>query len=92
MPPILSAMPSSKRQAAYKHTGKPVLSDDSGLSVNALQGRPGVRSARYVHGSDQDRYERLLKEMEGVDDRSAWFSCAIAVAGLPQPAELVLLG
>ena len=77
-----------KAKAAYKHTGKPVLSDDSGLSVNALQGRPGVRSARYVHGSDQDRYEALLKEMEGVDDRSAWFSCAIAVAGLPQPAEL----
>lgn len=77
-----------KARAGYQHTGQPTLSDDSGLSVTALGGRPGVRSARYVPGSDQDRYEALLKEMDGMHDRSAWFSCAIAVAGLSRPAEL----
>ena len=77
-----------KARAGYAHTGLPTLSDDSGLSVTSLDGRPGVRSARYAPGSDRDRFEALLAEMQNLEERSAWFSCAIAVAGVPRPTEL----
>lgn len=70
-----------------------VLADDSGLRVNALDGAPGVRSARYaadedpaanepLNSSDQANNERVLSEMKDVpdDQRTARFICAIAVA------------
>ncbi len=60
------------------------LADDSGLEVDALQGEPGVRSARYdgAGGSDEDRYRLLLKKLEGVPEkqRTARFRCVIALA------------
>ncbi len=49
------------------------LADDSGLSVNALDGRPGVYSKRYAPGTDSDRNQKLLTEMSGLEDRSAAF-------------------
>jgi XTP/dITP diphosphohydrolase len=58
------------------------LADDSGLFVDALQGRPGVHSARYVEGSDMDRVRRLLEELREVQDgsRTASFRCALCLA------------
>ena len=58
------------------------LADDSGLAVDALDGRPGVLSARYAgEPSDPDRNnERLSAEMEGVQDRGARFVCVIALS------------
>ncbi len=70
-----------KAQAAADYAGCLALADDSGLEVAALDGRPGVLSARY--GSDDAaRIERLLAELAtcGSDDRHARFVCAIAVA------------
>jgi XTP/dITP diphosphohydrolase len=57
------------------------LSDDSGLEVDALGGRPGVLSARYVHGTDEDRFRKLLKELKDVPDekRGAQFHAVIAL-------------
>jgi XTP/dITP diphosphohydrolase len=57
------------------------LADDSGLEIDALSGRPGVMSARYVEGSDEDRYKRILEEMKEVPDEehTARFKCAIAI-------------
>lgn len=57
-----------------------VLADDSGLCVDALDGAPGVYSARYagVHASDQANRDKLLKELEG-KDRVAHFICNIVV-------------
>ena len=77
-----------KAKAAWKHTGHPALADDSGIAVDALDGRPGVRSARYAPGTDADRVIALLKEMEPWSDRRAQFVCAIAVAGLTPIAPL----
>lgn len=61
-----------------------VLADDSGLSVDVLDGAPGVRSARYAgqHGDDQANNRRLLAELAEVDDecRGAAFVCALVLA------------
>jgi len=80
---------------AYKkalHTAKvlgiPAIADDSGLSVNALGGRPGVYSARYAgsNASDSDNCRKLLQEMDAVDDRRASFHCVISIAVPSGPA------
>jgi XTP/dITP diphosphohydrolase len=81
------------RAVAARHAGAWVLADDSGLVVNALGGAPGVRSARYA-GRDGDTPANnalLLKNLEGVADRSAAFVCAMAVIA-PDGAEHVVEG
>lgn len=68
--------------------GYPAIADDSGLSVAALSGRPGVYSARYA-GEDADdaaNNAKLLQELEGVADRSAAFECVISIAVPTGPA------
>jgi XTP/dITP diphosphohydrolase len=62
--------------------GLPALADDSGLSVEALDGAPGVYSARYggESATDRQRCEKLLKEMENETNRKATFECVISVA------------
>lgn len=62
-------------------TGEMTLADDSGIEVDALNGRPGVYSARYAPGTDEDRYRKLLGEMEDVPEekRGAQFHCVIAI-------------
>lgn len=76
-----------------KSLGLPALADDSGLVVRALKGEPGVHSARYAgdHASDEDRYKKLLKEMEGKTDRTAYFECAIVIA-LPTGPSMTFTG
>ncbi|MBI5493151.1 MAG: XTP/dITP diphosphatase [Deltaproteobacteria bacterium] len=61
-------------------TDLPALADDSGLEVDALNGRPGVCSARYAgEGStDRENYLKLLSELKGIGDRRARFRCVIA--------------
>ncbi len=76
-------------------TGEISLADDSGLVVDALNGEPGVYSARYggEDASDIDRYNLVLKKMSGVEveKRSARFICAIAMA-FPDGREFVVEG
>ena len=71
-----------------KMLGLPCLADDSGIAVNALDGRPGVYSARYAGEkvSDWDNCEKLLQEMEGKEDRSAYFMCVLSLATPQGPA------
>lgn len=59
-----------------------VFADDSGLCVDALDGRPGVLSARYAgdNASDTDRMSKLLGELEQHNDKTARFVCVIALA------------
>mgnify|MGYP002004466513 CR=1 FL=1 len=70
-----------KAQAGFDQTGVPTLADDSGLVVEALNGRPGVHSARYVEGTDKDRYLALLQEMVGQSNRGAFFTTVLALVG-----------
>ncbi len=69
-----------KARSAHGNTGLAAIADDSGIVVDALGGRPGIHSARYsgVHGDDGANNAKLLEEMEGVADRTARFTCAIA--------------
>ncbi|MEE0914202.1 MAG: XTP/dITP diphosphatase [Ruminococcus sp.] len=70
-----------KADAAFKKTGLPSVADDSGLCVDALDGRPGIYSARYAgdNATDEEKISKLLTELEGVEDekRTAHFACAI---------------
>jgi len=72
-----------KAKSACEATGIPVIADDSGLSVDALGGRPGVFSARYAGEgcSDGDNNRKLLGELAGfgLEQRSAAFHCVIAL-------------
>jgi XTP/dITP diphosphohydrolase len=68
-----------KATAVARATGCWALADDSGLSVNALGGGPGVHSARYAN-SDEARIGRLLRELESAGDRAAQFTAALALA------------
>jgi XTP/dITP diphosphohydrolase len=58
------------------------LADDSGLEVDALGGRPGVRSARFAHerATDAENNAALLRELEEIDERKAHFRCVLALA------------
>ena len=82
-----------KARAAFAHTGKPALADDSGLVVDALDGAPGVYSARFCPGTDADRNDYLLAQMQDVDacDRQARFVCAICCI-LPDGQEIAVEG
>ena len=55
------------------------LADDSGICVDALDGAPGVYSARFSGGSDEDNNALLLKKLEGKENRSAHYTCAMAL-------------
>ena len=81
-----------KARAVCRATGLPALADDSGLCVEALGGAPGVYSARYAAKfapADWRAGNRafLLRQMEGIENRRAWFTCAVALC-FPDGREL----
>ena len=81
------------RAIAARHPGAWCIADDSGLEVAALGGAPGVRSARYA-GEPSDTAANnalLLKNLEGVEDRRANFTCAVALVA-PDGSERVAVG
>jgi XTP/dITP diphosphohydrolase len=84
-----------KAKAASRATGLIAVGDDSGLEVDALDGLPGVRSARYAgdHASDRQNIEKLLSAMREVPggERSATFRCTIALV-LPSGESHVVEG
>ena len=81
-----------KARHAARATGLPALGDDSGLCVDALDGAPGLYSARYAgtHGDAGANIDKLLRALDGIEDasRTARFVCALALvrhAEDPQP-------
>lgn len=86
----------AKARHASRATGLPALADDSGVCVTALNGEPGVHSARYAvvpgsagrDGQDRHNNEKLLRALSGAADRRAHYCCVIALvrhAEDPQP-------
>lgn len=86
-----------KARHAARLTGLPALADDSGIEVDALQGRPGVYSARYAGegASDEANLRKLLAELDGVPDgaRAARYRCVMALVRQPDdPDPLITEG
>jgi XTP/dITP diphosphohydrolase len=83
-----------KARAASAATGLYALADDSGLEVEALGGRPGVRSARFAHerATDAENNAALLRELEEIDDagRRARFRCVLALVSPWDPTHVEL--
>ncbi len=70
---------SKKAIEASAYCDRPAFADDSGLEITALDNAPGIYSARYGK-DDADRIGRVLRELEGKNDRSARFVCVLAIA------------
>ena len=72
-----------KAHTVAQLTGRPCIADDSGLCVDALDGAPGIHSARYSgeHGNDQANRTKLLEDMKNVpaEERTAHFTCCITL-------------
>ncbi len=85
-----------KARHAAELTGLPAIADDSGLVVDALDGRPGVYSARYAgaEATDDDNIEKLLHELRGVTDdkRTAAFHCCAVYVSADDSTSLVAEG
>ena len=80
----------AKARHASAHTGLPALADDSGICVEALNGAPGVYSARYTGEpkSDERNNQKLIEALQGQDNRKAHYYCVIVYvryADDPQP-------
>lgn len=71
----------AKAKHASQLSGLPALADDSGICVNVLGGKPGVRSARYAgdHASDTDNNYKLLQNLANELDRTAYYICALVM-------------
>jgi XTP/dITP diphosphohydrolase len=84
-----------KARAAVAFTGLPAIADDSGLVVDALNGMPGILSARWAgrHGDDAANLQLVLDQIADVPDerRGGGFVCAAALV-TPEGAEIVVLG
>ena len=77
-----------KAQFTARVLGIPAIADDSGLTVKALQGAPGVFSSRYAgeNADDESNNRKLLTAMEGIEDRAAAFVCVLTIAVPSGPA------
>lgn len=82
-----------KSETISQWLGQPVLSDDSGLVVPALDGAPGIYSARYAGAgsSDKQNYEKLLQEMKRIpeSERSAYYVCVMALSVPEEETQFV---
>ena len=84
-----------KARHASRQSGLPAIADDSGLEVEALDGRPGIYSSRYAgpDATDGDNNRKLLTEMDLIDCRSARYQCVIVYLGHAlDPAPIIAHG
>lgn len=85
----------AKARHASLHSGLPALADDSGICVDALQGAPGVYSARFAGDpkSDARNNEKLLEVMQGCSNRAAHYYCVMVLVRSPEdPQPLIAQG
>lgn len=81
-----------KARAFANATGLPVIADDSGLEVEALGGAPGVKSARWVSGTDEDRNKALLQKLQNETNRKARFVTVVCYMESPDSNPLFFEG
>ena len=85
-----------KAKVINEFTKLPAIADDSGLVVEALNGAPGIFSARYagINATDQENVAKLISDIDNIDDSllEARFECAIALVDREQKLELVVQG
>ena len=84
-----------KARHASAHAALPALADDSGLVVPALNGRPGIYSARFAgsHANDTENMQQLLAELAPITARQAYFYCALALLQHhTDPTPLIAIG
>ncbi len=86
-----------KARSAARHTGLPAIADDSGIAVDALNGEPGIHSARFAgeQASDEENLQLLLERMQGVEvaQRTARFICLMVyVRHADDPTPLICEG
>ncbi len=83
-----------KARAAAHATGRPAIADDSGICVPALGGAPGVHSARFAgeSASDAENLAKLVAEMRGQAERSAYYVCVLAYVAPHGGREIVVEG
>ena len=87
---VENALQKARHAAALSR--RPAIADDSGIVVDALDGRPGIYSARYAGSgaSDEDNVDKLLSELQGIENRSAYFHCAaVFIRSADDPEPLV---
>ena len=79
--PTLEGNAIIKAQTVWQRHGLPCFSDDTGLEIDALNGAPGVNSARYAGPAKdpQDNMDKVLQELEGINDRGGQFRTAVAL-------------
>jgi len=77
-----------KASLTARYLGFPAMADDSGLVVDALNGEPGIYSARYAgdQATDDDKCQKILKKLEGQSNRNASFICVLSIAVPTGPA------
>lgn len=83
----------AKARNAARQTGLPAMADDSGITAEALNGEPGVKSARYAgeHGNDADNNAKLVKALAGHADRRAHYTCVlVAVKSAKDPEPIIV--
>lgn len=80
-----------KARAWAERSGLPCLADDSGLEVDALDGAPGLYSARVIAGNDSDKVSWLLGQLEGAADRGARFVASLCLC-VPEKFTLITEG
>lgn len=82
-----------KARHACSLTGLPAIADDSGLEVDALNGEPGIYSARYTEDGDRANNAKLLKNLSGCENRSARFQCVLVyMLHASDPTPLICQG
>lgn len=82
----------AKARHASRLSGLPALADDSGLCVRALNGSPGVYSARFAGEpkSDTRNNEKLLADLQGKSDRHAWYTCVLVWVNTPEDPQPII--
>lgn len=85
----------AKARHASKYSGLPAIADDSGICVDALNGAPGVFSARYSgeNATDESNNQKLIEALKGKENRNAHYTCVItALRSADDPEPLIAVG